>query len=367
MISTPSKQRTKVKNSKDLPVYKANPEKYNTIVGMNIFIRKESLTNETRVPIVPEDVHKLILAEHTVILQKSNTRVFTDEEFLKAGAKLTDDEWHKSKDALIIGLKELDNLEKLNAHTHVYFSHSYKNQQGSQAILQAFNQTNSILYDLEYFTNNDGSRLLAFGYFAGLIGAVLGLRQNYNKNMGIPDIHDLTPWASTKDLLYFCKIFPASIAVIGNGRSAKGVKDMLNRVRVPYSNIDRHTPLNLGDYDMIFNCILLDESYDKTWITKDTNLEKPLLIIDISCDYSKSNNPIAIYNKPTTWKNPVYNFNDKISIIAIDNLPSLLPRDACTDFSNGLTELLLNIESPCWQRNLEKFREVTIRLKNNTC
>ena len=322
---------------------------------MIIYIRNEIYPNESRTPIVPSDVKRLTDAGHTVFLQKSNIRAFPDDDFLHAGAIVTEEPWYQSKNTIIVGLKELDDLEKLNNHTHVYFSHSYKGQLNSRNILQAFKKTNSILYDLEYFTNPDGSRVLAFGYFAGLIGAVIGLRQNYNRKMGFPDIKDLTPWPSTKALLLFCKSYLSTVAVIGNGRSAKGVKDVLNQLGIVYKSIDRTETIDPWEYDIVFNCILLDETYNRTWIKKDDNPQSDLLIVDISCDYSKPNNPIVIYDTPTSWNTPVYNFSDKVSIIAIDNLPSLLPLDSSIEFSYGLTDLLLNKDNTCWRNNLDKF------------
>jgi saccharopine dehydrogenase (NAD+, L-lysine-forming) len=329
---------------------------------MIIYIRNEIYPNELRTPIVPNDVLRLIAAGHSVVVQKSNTRAYTDDEYLNKGALITEEPWYEINNNIVLGLKELDHIEKLDNHTHVYFSHSYKGQINSSNILNAFSKSNSILHDLEYFTNPKGSRVLAFGYYAGVIGAVLGLRQNYNRKTGLPDIKDLKPWSSAKDLFDFCKSYLPSVAVIGKGRSAKGVTDVLNRLGIVYKLIDRQETIKPYDYDILFNCILLDESYNKTWINKEDTPQTDLLIVDISCDYSKHNNPIAIYRKPTSWADPVFNFSDKLSVISIDNLPSLLPRDSSTEFSYGLTDLLLNKGDLCWRTNLDKFQEACKRI-----
>ena len=80
------------------------------------------------------------------------------------------------------------------------------------------------------------------------------------------------------------------------------------------------------DSDIFYNCIKLEEDYNETWFDENTEFKHPIIICDISCDYMKSNNPIKIYNEKTTWEKPIYNYNNFVDIIAIDNLPSLLPQ-----------------------------------------
>ena len=327
---------------------------------MFIYLRKETYVNESRTPIVPEHVNKLIKAGFQIIVESSEKRVFSDMDFLEQGAIITTEPWFSQpSETLIIGLKELTNLDKLNRHKHIYFSHSYKQQSNANQILQAFISTNSIMYDLEYFLNPDGSRVLAFGYHAGLVAAVLGLTQYYNKKNGLPDINKLQPWLSVESMLESCKMYPATITVVGSGRSAQGVKYILRNFGITHLSVSRENIFQIKDADIIFNCITLDKNYTDIWVTKETQLNKDQLIVDISCDYAKPNNPISVYSSPTTWEKPVFNYSDKLSIIAIDNLPSLLPRDASIEFSDKLTALLLRYGDLCWQDNLKIFQDVT--------
>jgi saccharopine dehydrogenase (NAD+, L-lysine-forming) len=123
-------------------------------------------------------------------------------------------------------------------------------------------------------------------------------------------------------------------------------------------SVSRENTYLIRDTDIVFNCITLDKNYTEVWLTNDTVLKNPQLIVDISCDYAKPNNPIAVYNSATTWQNPVYNYSDKLSIIAIDNLPSLLPRDSSIEFSEKLIDLLLRYGDSCWQNNLKIFNNI---------
>ena len=82
------------------------------------------------------------------------------------------------------------------------------------------------------------------------------------------------------------------------------------------------------------------------------------MIVDISCDYTKPNNPINIYNNPTTFENPVYKYNNYVDIIAIDNLPSLLPKESSDYFSKKLLTLLLDFNKDTnnyWKNNLKIY------------
>ena len=324
---------------------------------MIIYLRAETYQNEYRVPLVPDDIKILISHGHTIYVESSSRyRIFADSDYALIGAKITESPWwEQSSDTLIIGLKALDNLDKLNKHTHVYFSHSYRGQTDAKTILSAFAQSRSILHDLEYFHTPAGKRVLAFGLYAGQVGAILGLTQHYNRSHGQPDIQALKPWLSRGEMLESCKPAEPRILIIGGGRCAQGVKDILDEKCISYRQIDKDVFPNISAYDIVFNCILLDPGYNNLWIKSTDIITRPILIVDISCDYSKPNNPIAIYKEGTTFQAPVFNYNQYISIIAIDNLPSLLPRDSSSEFSNHLTDLILRYNDSSWKANLATY------------
>ena len=326
----------------------------------SVYIRDESAENERRTPLVPKDIVRLIEKGFEVIVQTSEMRIYSDELYINAGAKITDNPWFLYKDALIIGIKELTNLEKLNNHTHMYFSHSYKKQANANQILDAFRTSNSKIYDFEYFVNNQNQRLIAFGFNAGIVGAILGLRQYTNHLTSAPDLENLTVFSDINNLLKtFYKITTkhVNIAIVGaNGRCGSGVKYILDQHKIPYTVFSKtDTMYELRNYNLIYNCISLDETYNKVWFDKSIYLMHHITIVDISCDYTKVNNPIALYNKATTWAKPVFKANEYVDIIAIDNLPSLLPKESSDMFSAKCTDLILEYGSETWQKCLEKF------------
>ena len=311
---------------------------------MLLYIRAETRTNEYRTPLVPEDVARLITAGHTCLVQTSETRCFTDVQYRYAGATVVNEPWYSYPTALIIGLKELDHLDQLNYNTHLFFSHSRKGQEGAQRIIDAFARSQSLLYDLEYLTDK-GKRLVSFGYYAGLVGAILGLRQHYNKEHGLPDIANLQPWTTYADILTFYRPTSPRVVIVGDGKSSKGAQHILDTLGLSYTVRRRGDEVDLA-CDILINCITLDPFFTNVWIPTDSKV-----IVDISCDYAKENNPLPFYKEATTWETPVYRWNE-VSLIAIDNLPSLLPRESSIEFSRQLTPLIDTYGDDTWERAL---------------
>ena len=327
-----------------------------------IYIRAELNLDEHRCPIVPNDIQELIKNGYKIIVESSKNRIFSDDDYKNNGAIITLKKWYDEeyKLGIIIGLKELSSLEMLDNHTHVYFSHSYQNQLNSRKILDAFKYSNSIIYDFEYFLNDDKRRIIGFGYYAGYVGGCLGILQSYTKQKTGKNINNLVGWNSELELLNEINKIPDNfkktllIAVIGpEGNCGNSLIQLLDKLDINYVKyLKNSSKINLEYYDIIFNCIKLDENLNETWFHYTTNYIKPITIIDISCDYIKSNNPIKIYNQSTSWETPVYSYNKYVDIIAIDNLPSLLPRDSSIYFSNKCKKLLIDsIESQVWINN----------------
>lgn len=332
-----------------------------------LFIRNEIYPNEYRAPIVPNDVKKLITHGYQVYIQSSEYRCFSDQEYTSVGAIITHDDWTTYNDCMIIGIKELGKINELNAHTHVYFSHSYKNQIGSDMILKSFAESKSILYDLEYFTNSNQRRIIAFGFYAGFIGAGLGLLQYLNKKIKKCDIRNLSYWESSDKLIKDIKNFDAdlaklpdiSICVIGpNGRCGLGALSLLDLLGFKFTSLNsKQDKTNLESYDIVINCINLTKNIG-TWYDTNTEFKSMSVIVDVSCDYTNEFNPIKIYKDKTTWEIPVFSHNDNVDVIAIDNLPSLLPKESSTEFSSILTNLIIGSKLDVdkhWENNLKIY------------
>jgi len=340
-------------------------------ISVLIYLRAELNANEFRCPLIPSDIKKLIENGFKIFIEASKYRIYKDEEYEKIGAIITSKPWHDNefKNALIIGLKEISNLDKLDNHRHIFFSHTFKNQSNSEIILKAFADSNSIIYDYEYLLDSNDKRIIAFGYYAGFIGCNIGLMHYYNKKMSRKNINNLHPFTSKKELLDIIRNIKnrdnIKIAVIGpNGRCGKGVINVLDYFNLQYDKLTKEdNKNNLERYDVIFNCIVLNKNLNEIWLDEKTIFNKQLIIVDISCDYNNPSNPIKIYNQSTTWLKPIYSYNEFVDIIAINNLPSLLPKDSSDEFSEILVKLLLNFNTDSvWENNKNYFIKM---IKNN--
>ena len=348
-----------------------------------IYIRTELNKNEKRVPLIPNDIRILINNNFTIYVQSSSTRIYSDAEYEESGAIITNIPWHneKFKNALIIGLKELDDVTKLDKHQHVYFAHCYKEQTNSNIILNAFKNSNSILYDFEYFLDynsiynieNKPLRIISFGVYAGIAGSAIGLLQYYNYLNEKKDIKNLQFYDEKDVLVYdlqnnFKNIIIPKIIIIGpGGNCGNGVQYILQILNLKYDILSSNDAISfelLKNYDIIFNCILLDKNYNNIWFDNENIkiINHDLLIVDISCDNEKSNNPIRLNYPNTTFKEPVFNVNNFVKIIAISNLPSYLPKNSSVNFSNKFLKLLLNYKKNKdhidWKKNKEIFYKI---------
>jgi len=329
-----------------------------------IFVRAETFQNEFRSPLVPEHVSMLLTKGIQVYIESSQTRFFSDRLYTDiSGCIVTKRSWNapEFQDAFVIGIKELKNLSDLSGHTHVYFSHALKGQTGSEHILKVFRDSNSLLYDFEYFTDASEGRLIAFGWYAGLTGAALGLQEYVLRKKG-STLQRLHPWSSFTSLLASIPaVGQPRIAVLGaKGRCGQGVCKVLDTLGLAYTVFYRESLIpELTAYDIVYNCILLDEGYTRIWLSKTTIVAKPLIIVDISCDYSKPNNPLPLYSHATTWEHPVIQPIEHVSLIAIENLPSLLPKESSYHFSECLTDLFLQDKPEIWERAFERYQNLS--------
>ena len=84
------------------------------------------------------------------------------------------------------------------------------------------------------------------------------------------------------------------------------------------------------------------------------------VVSDVTVDVTSELNLLPIYDRATDWAEPVRRLaaDPVLDLIAIDNLPSLLPREASVAFSADLLPHLAGLDawSPVWQRALEAFR-----------
>lgn len=324
---------------------------------MKLLIRKETKKNEYRTPLIPQDCAELIKKGYTIYIEHCDNRCFQTREYVKNGCILVNS---IPEDCVIIGLKELDMNSNFFKYKNIYFSHCFKNQKNSDIILKKFKEKGGKILDYEYIVDEKNKRRIAFGFWAGFVGMYLGLYQYIRKINNLEDIKNINSSNNYQSFINQLSGIPinANIAIIGiNGRCGSGCSYLLNKLGLDYSGFTRDSSLNLSKYDIIVNCIFLSPESNITIIDKDYNLKNLKVIVDISCDINAENNPIKIPYNTTDFYNPICKYKD-IDIIAIDNLPALLPNDSSKEFSNKLINLLQ--EKNIWE-NLEKLYDDKIK------
>lgn len=345
-----------------------------------LWLRHETKPFEERTPLTPGACRTLIKLGHKVAVESSKNRIFEDREYKEAGCEIVrPGSWITAPtDAFILGLKELpEDTYPLN-HRHIYFAHAFKGQNGARDLLKRFVIGGGKLYDLEYLTDKKGKRVAAFGHWAGFTGAGLALKMWAYKNLklDINDIAPLMPYGNSEDFLekvggYLDLVGkkPRALILGHKGRSGRGAQAFCRQLGIDFEGWGREQTSSaihlkeIQDFDVLINTVLID-SATKPFLTME-DLEKGgtlSVISDVSCDPNGPYNPLPLYKECTTMENPVIKINDHVDLMAIDHLPSLLPKESSEDYSSQLLPYIIDllqaeIEDTAWERSLSRFFE----------
>ncbi|GLW92409.1 saccharopine dehydrogenase [Actinokineospora globicatena] len=331
----------------------------------HLWLRHEVRTTERRAPIVPDDARTLVDAGITVTVEDSPQRVFDTGDYAAAGCAVAETgSWVDAPDdVFVVGLKELPDAPAELRHQHVYFGHAYKGQDGAAALLDRFTCGGGALLDLEYLTDANGRRLAAFGYWAGYVGAALAVL-HLRGSLTTP-LRPLT--RDELDTALRGHVDARALVVGALGRSGRGALDALAVAGLDATAWDLAETRDLDKpallaHDLLVNAVLTTTPVPP--FVTDADLDTPgrrlAVISDVTCDVTSDCNVLPVYDRITDWDEPARRLraDPPVDIIAIDNLPSLLPREASVAFSADLTPLLrtLGHGGDEWARALEHFR-----------
>src|SRR3954453_14059431 len=327
---------------------------------VHVWIRSESRGTERRAPVVPADVPVLLDAGIEVTVEESPQRIFDVEEYAAAGASVVaEGTWVDAPDdAYVVGIKELLDEPASLRHRHIYFAHAFKGQEDARRTLERFRRGGGRLLDIEYLTGEAGKRGGAFGYWAGYGGAALGvlhLAGTLTAPLAPMAKHELDAeleqagHAGADQLL--------ALVTGARGRSGRGAQRALMNAGMPITRWDRqetrdlHKQALLG-HDLLVNCVVPHVPTTPFVERADLEHERRLRVLaDVTCDVTGPTNMLPVNTEITTWDDPVRRLHSgrpehgtaPLEVIAIDNLPSLLPREASEGFSADLTPHLLGL------------------------
>lgn len=364
-------------------------------------IREGKTPPDFRVPLTPKKCAEVMATwPHVqVVVQSSPTRCFADQEYRELGVTVVES---VADCDILLGVKEVPKSELLADKTYLFFSHTIKAQPANRELLRAVLRKNIRLVDYETLTDARGTRVVAFGHYAGIVGAYNGLLTYGRKH----NLYDLKPAHRCHDLEELLEEFyklhgtlPAGtkIAVTGTGRVGKGAAELLDHAgirRVSAYDFLYHefaepvyAALESGEYhehrdpqrpwhephffahpteyvstfwrfakvtDLLINCIYWDPRAPRLFTLDE--LAQPWFristIADVSCDINGS---VPCTTRPSTISEPVYDVNratgaeqpayspgnQTISLMAVDNLPCELPRNSSREFGRQLIDTVL--------------------------
>jgi len=328
-----------------------------------LWIRHETRSTERRAPVSPADARALVAAGVGITVEDSPQRVFATSDYRAAGCAVAEaGSWVDAPDdVVVVGLKELPEGGPLR-HRHIYFGHAYKGQAGAGELLARFAEGGGVLMDLEYLTDDAGRRLAAFGYWAGYVGAALAVLHLRGALT--------TPLAPTSrealDAVLAEPGAPMTALVVGAlGRCGRGARDALVRAGVTPTEWDVAETADLDRpallrHDVLVNAVLSTAPIPPFVTSADLDNPDRLLRVlsDVTCDVTSECNVLPVNDALTSWEAPTRELRGgarPVDVIAIDNLPSLLPVEAGLSFSADLAPHLVDLDSAPWRRATALF------------
>ena len=354
---------------------------------MKIGIIKEFKTpSDKRVVFTPSKcvAAKKLFPEVEFLIESSDVRCYSDKEYSELGFNIVND---ISSADVLIGVKEVPIDKLIPNKKYFFFSHTIKKQPYNKDLLISILDKNIELYDHETIVDRNSNRLIGFGYYAGVVGAYNGFRALGLKNsiFNLPKASDVLDRDQLNAELLKISIPNIKIVLTGKGRVGSGAKEILDFLNIKqvsvyeYLNKSFNEPVyvqidvldyneridnavldrfdfykNPNEYKSTFNNFsqvsdvfiaghYFDKNAPKLITLKDVRSDnfKIKLIADISCDI---NGPIVSTIRSSTIKDPIYGFSpnlnsevdyldgDSIAVMAVDNLPCELPRDASESF-----------------------------------
>jgi alanine dehydrogenase len=359
-------------------------------------IREGKIPVDKRTALTPEQAKKLKerFPDTEIFFQPSTVRCFSNEEYLENGILKEED---MSLCDVLLGVKEVPIKDLIADKTYFFFSHTIKKQPYNRELLREMLKKNIRLIDYETLTDKNKNRVIAFGRYAGLVGAYNGLRA-FGLKYGIfnlKPVHACFDLSEMRSQLASVKYPKMKIAVTGGGRVAGGAIETLHSAGIkrvtPQEFLEKefeeavYTQLNSKDYNkrkdgspfvasdfytkpelfesdfakytskinLLIACAFWDNKAPKLFEIEDIAKKDFALnvIADVTCDIDGS---IPTTKRATTIAEPFYDFvrtdkkevepftsTENITVMSVDNLPCELPRDASNDFGQIMLETVL--------------------------
>jgi alanine dehydrogenase len=364
-------------------------------------IKERKNPPDRRVVFSPEKLKEFQkqFSDSEIKVESSDIRVFSDESYEKIGLEVTND---VSDCDVLFGVKEVPIDALINNKKYFFFSHTIKKQPYNRKLLVAILDKNIELFDHETIIKENGARLIGFGRYAGIVGAYNGFRAIglKNKTFNLPKAETLDSQKELISALHKINLPNIKILLTGNGKVAYGAKEILDGMDLKEVSVEEYLNRNFDepvyclvdvlDYNKRKDGQVLNnrdlyrnpENYVSDFMrfakvtdffiaghfygngapylftredakSKDFNIK---FVADISCDVD---GPVASTLRASTIADPIYGYNPQLEsevsykdenaivVMAVDNLPCELPKDA----SEGFGEMFLKNVIPAFFNN----------------
>ena len=366
---------------------------------MKIALTKERKTPpDRRVVLSPEICREAIklYSELEILVESSDIRIIDDAAYKDAGFKVTTD---LTDCDVILGVKEVPIEALIPGKKYFFFSHTIKKQPYNRKLLRAVLEKNIELYDHEVITSKNNLRLIGFGYYAGVVGAYNGIRTYGLKYdlFNLPKLEYVKDKVALVNELHKIDLPAIKIVLTGTGRVGNGSKEILDAMYIRQVSVESfltkdydepvYVQIDVLDYNRrkdgvqkdMFDFFDYPEEYDSNFkrFTRVADMfiaghyhndaapdfytladtKKPKfkirVVADISCDIGR---PISSTLRASTIADPIYGYDpvkgveadykkpNIIAVMAVDNLPAELPKDA----SDGFGEMFLEHVIPAF-------------------
>ncbi|MEM9686611.1 MAG: NAD(P)-dependent oxidoreductase [Bacteroidota bacterium] len=349
-------------------------------------IKERKNPPDRRVALSPQACTEVLkqFPEATIKVEPSVIRVYKDEAYQEVGIEVST---AMADCDVLLGIKEVPVDTLIPDKTYFFFSHTIKKQPYNRALLQAVLEKNITLYDYELIARPNGERLVAFGRYAGIVGAYNGLRAYGLRFNGfeLPKAETLPDQQALIAALRVIQLSDMKILLTGTGRVGNGAKEMLDAMDIKQVDVEAYLQQEFREpvYCQIDALDYNKRKDGKQYDIKDfyANAEAyvpdffrfakvsdlfiaghfygdgaPFLftgeeakdpefnikvVADISCDI---NGPVASTIRASTIEDPLYGYDPQtgtevafnaenaITVMAVDNLPCELPKDASDSF-----------------------------------
>jgi alanine dehydrogenase len=355
-------------------------------------IKERKNPPDRRVVFTPEELVRFQqkFPKASIVVESSDIRVFSDQQYIDAGFEVTTD---MSSCDVLLGVKEVPVEALIPNKKYFFFSHTIKEQPYNKKLLQEVLSKHIELYDHETIVDADNRRLIGFGRYAGIVGAYNAFRA-FGIKFELFTLAKAETLSGKTELITRLKrqILPSiKIVLTGTGKVGMGAKEILDGIKIKQVSVNDfltktytqpvYTQIDVLEYNKRKDGQVLDnkdfynnpEEYESDFerFTKVADMFiaghfygigspailtqemlkaancKIKVVADVSCDVG---GPIASTLRASTIAEPFYGYlpNENaevkythpgaIMVMAVDNLPCELPKDASEGFGDMFME-----------------------------